>query len=232
MKKVLALVLVFALAVVCLAGCGKDNNTDGEKKASKLAMLETPLASEQYGIGFKLGNTELKDAVQAALYKLFADGKVNEIAGKYADYNLDKSLCLKSENASTFDVENASAEFKARKNFIVGFDAEYPPYGYMGEKGEYVGFDLDLAEEVCKIYGWTLKKQPIDWNSKDAELSSGSIDAIWNGFTMTGRETAYTWSIPYIDNSQVVVVRSDSGIAVPADLSGKVVAVQVCASRS
>ena len=113
---------------------------------------------------------------------------------------------------------------------IVGFDAEFPPYGYKDENGEYVGFDLDLAAEVCKRRGWTLVKQPIDWNSKDMELSSGSIDCIWNGFTINGRENEYTWSVPYVDNSQVVIVKRDSGIASLADLAGKVVVVQTDSS--
>ena len=77
------------------------------------------------------------------------------------------------------------------KTFTVGFDAEYPPYGYMDDNGDYTGFDLELAEEVCKLKGWTLKKQPIAWDSKDNELNSGSIDCIWNGFTMNGRENDY-----------------------------------------
>ncbi|MBQ9983111.1 MAG: ABC transporter permease subunit [Lachnospiraceae bacterium] len=113
---------------------------------------------------------------------------------------------------------------------VVGFDAEFPPYGYKDENGEYVGFDLDLAAEVCKRRGWTLVKQPIDWNSKDMELSSGSIDCIWNGFTINGRENEYTWSVPYVDNSQVVIVKRDSGIATLADLKGKVVVVQTDSS--
>ncbi len=112
------------------------------------------------------------------------------------------------------------------KTFTVGFDAEFPPYGYMDDNGEYVGFDLSLAEEVCKRNGWELVKQPIDWDSKDMELSSGTIDCIWNGFTIEGREEQYTWSVPYVDNSQVFVVTSDSGIASQADLAGKNVAVQ------
>ncbi len=116
---------------------------------------------------------------------------------------------------------------KDENSFTVGFDAEFPPYGYRDEAtGEYVGFDLDLAQEVCTRNDWTLVKQPIDWNSKDMELSSKSIDCIWNGFTMNGREELYTWSEPYVDNSQVFVVASDSGIAGKADLAGKVVAVQ------
>lgn len=119
----------------------------------------------------------------------------------------------------------ASAESGAT-TFTVGFDAEFPPYGYMDENGDYTGFDLDLAAEVCSRNGWELVKQPIDWDSKDMELSSGSIDCIWNGFTINGREDAYTWSVPYVDNSQVFVVKSDAGIASSTDLAGKIVGVQ------
>ena len=93
-----------------------------------------------------------------------------------------------------------------------------------------VGFDLELAEEVCKRRGWTLVKQPIDWDSKDMELNSGSIDCIWNGFTIQGREDSYTWSKAYVDNSQVVIVRADSDIREISDLSGKVVIVQADSS--
>lgn len=110
--------------------------------------------------------------------------------------------------------------------FVVGFDAEYPPYGYMDDNGDYTGFDLELAEKVCEIEGWELVKQPIDWDAKDAELNSGAIDCIWNGFTMDGREDAYTFSVPYVDNSQVICVADSSGITSLADLSGKIVGVQ------
>lgn len=119
-----------------------------------------------------------------------------------------------------------SKEAGDEKTFTVGFDAEFPPYGYMDENGNYTGFDLELAEEVCKRNGWTLVKQPIDWDAKDMELSSGAIDCIWNGFTMNGREDAYTFSVPYVDNSQVFVVSANAGITTQADLAGKKVGVQ------
>lgn len=115
---------------------------------------------------------------------------------------------------------------EGRKTLIVGFDAEFPPYGFMDENGDYVGFDLELAEEVCSRRGWELVKQPIDWDVKDMELSSGAIDCIWNGFTINGRENDYTWSVPYVDNSQVFVVSADAGIAKKTDLAGRVVGVQ------
>lgn len=120
---------------------------------------------------------------------------------------------------------------KEKETFIVGFDATFPPYGYRDETtGEYVGFDLDLAAEVCARNDWELVKQPIDWDAKDMELNSGTIDCIWNGFTMNGREDEYTFTEPYVDNSQVFVVAADSGIATKEDLAGKIVGVQADSS--
>lgn len=116
------------------------------------------------------------------------------------------------------------------KTLVVGFDAEYPPYGYMDENGEYTGFDLELAQAVCDLEGWELEKKPISWDSKDQELESGSIDCIWNGFTMNGREDDYTFSVPYVDNSQVIVVAEDSGIETLEDLAGKIVGVQAASA--
>ena len=116
------------------------------------------------------------------------------------------------------------------KTFTVGFDAEYPPYGYMDENGEYTGFDLELAQAVCDLKGWELVKQPIEWGNKDNELNSGSIDCIWNGFTINGREDDYEWSVPYVDNSQVIVVKASSGITTFADLEGKKVGVQTASA--
>lgn len=127
----------------------------------------------------------------------------------------------------TLDDPEAVAE---KTTFTVGFDASFPPYGYKDDNGEYVGFDLDLAQEVCDRLGYELVKQPIDWDAKDMELSSGTIDCIWNGFTINGREDKYCWSEPYIDNSQVFVVAADSDIKTKADLAGKTVVVQADSS--
>lgn len=113
---------------------------------------------------------------------------------------------------------------------VVGLDASFPPYGYTDDDGTIVGFDIDLAKEVCKRNNWNFEAKPIDWDSKDNELNSGTINCIWNGFTMNGRENDYTWSEPYVDNSQVVVVRADSGITTLSDLSGKTVVTQAGSS--
>lgn len=135
-----------------------------------------------------------------------------------------------SDKKETTKAEAANVEKAEGDKFILGFDANFPPYGYKDDSGEYVGFDLDLAQEVCDRNGWELVKQPIDWDAKDMELNSGTIDCIWNGFTMDGREDEYTWSDPYVDNSQVVVVSEKSGIKSLEDLAGKIVEVQADSS--
>jgi polar amino acid transport system substrate-binding protein len=125
--------------------------------------------------------------------------------------------------------ESPSAEGEGG-TFIVGFDQDFPPMGFVGDDGEFTGFDLALAEETAKRLGLTFTPQPIAWDSKDMELESGNIDCIWNGFTMTGREDNYTWTEPYMANTQVFVVAKDSGISSQADLAGKVVEVQIDSS--
>lgn len=131
-----------------------------------------------------------------------------------------------TKEAATKEAPAEAGGEEERTTLIVGFDAEFPPYGYVDENGEFAGFDLDLAQEVCNRRGWKLVKQPIDWAAKDMELSSGTIDCIWNGFTINGREDDYTWSIPYVNNKQVIVVTTDSGITDFAGLEGKTMGVQ------
>lgn len=122
------------------------------------------------------------------------------------------------------DAEGSAAATNGK--FVVGFDAEFPPMGFIAEDGSYTGFDLELAAEVASRLGLEFVAQPIAWDSKDQELASGNIDCIWNGFTISGREDEYTWTEPYMSNNQVVVVNAGSDISTLADLAGAVVAVQ------
>lgn len=129
------------------------------------------------------------------------------------------------EAADTAAAAEGSVKTPSGK-FTVGFDQEFPPMGFVGDDGQFTGFDLDLAKEVASRLGLEFVPQPINWDAKDMELDSGNIDCIWNGFTMQGREDAYTWVGPYMANNQVFVVNADSDIASKADLAGKAVEVQ------
>ena len=135
----------------------------------------------------------------------------------------------KADSAQVTD-EVATAVSDEDNEFVVGFDQEFPPMGFVDENGEFTGFDLELAAEAAKRMGMELKFQPIAWDAKDMELESGTIDCIWNGFTMNGREDGYTWTQPYMNNTQVFVVNADSGIETLEDLAGKTVEVQADSS--
>lgn len=121
-----------------------------------------------------------------------------------------------------------TSSYNANDNkFVVGFDSEFPPFGYKDANGEYTGFDIELAKEVCKRNNWTFVAQPLSgWAAKEMELDSGLIDCIWSELTINGRENDYLWSKPYFNSSQVVVVKSNSGIEKLEDLKGKNVEVQ------
>ena len=202
MKKMIAMLLTGMLCAGLLAGCGSSSSAPSAGAAAD-QKEETTEAVEE--------TTEAAgDAIEAAAQA--ATGEAAEAAAPAAT----------GEQAAA-----APAEGAAGQTFTVGFDAEYPPYGYLDEAtGDYTGFDLELAQEVCNRRGWTLVKQPIDWNTKDMEINSGAVDCLWNGMTYTGREEEYTWSDPYVSNSIVVAVMADSDIQTKADLAGKNVVAQ------
>lgn len=112
--------------------------------------------------------------------------------------------------------------------FKMGIDAEYPPYSYIGDDGEYTGYDVDMCKAVCELLGWELEIVPINWDTKLITLDAGEIDCIWSGLTIDVLDPeAYTLSMAYSDNSQVILTSKDSGIATLADLEGKIVGVQL-----
>ena len=165
-----------------------------------------------------------QEAATAAGTKAETEQAAADTSAKAEDAAAEAETKAEGETASE------AAEGSGGGTLIVGFDQDFPPMGFMGDDGEYTGFDLELAQEVAKRLGLEYKAQPIAWDSKDMELESGNIDCIWNGFTMTGREDNYTWTEAYMANTQVFVVGKDSGIASQADLAGKVVECQVDSS--
>ena len=110
---------------------------------------------------------------------------------------------------------------------VVGLDDNFPPMGFKDEKGELVGFDIDLAREAAKRMGIEVKFKPIDWSAKEAELNGRRVDALWNGMTITEeRKKNVAFSKPYMVNHQIIVVSDKSTIKTKAELAGKVVGVQ------
>ena len=112
--------------------------------------------------------------------------------------------------------------------FKMGIDAEYPPYSYMGDDGNYTGYDVEMCAKVCEILGWTQEIVPINWDTKLIGLDAGEFDCIWSGLTIDVIDPeAYSISMAYSDNSQMILTKKGSGIETLADVAGKRVGVQL-----
>ena len=113
--------------------------------------------------------------------------------------------------------------------FKMGIDAEYPPFSYLDDDGNYAGFDVEMCKAACDILGLEQVIVPINWDTKLISLDNKEHDCVWSGMTIldTMKEAGYVLSFPYYDNTQVVLTKEDNGIASLADLAGKRVAVQL-----
>lgn len=222
MKKLLALALALILCVIPLASCASSQNY------TKFTIIEENFGDELYAIGFRKGDVALMLKVQEILDAMIADGKAAEISTKW--FGADKLLRDQAfPNDTTAAADDTSLQYILdKKTFIVGLDPAFPPMGYTDDKtGELIGFDIDLAREVCARLGVELVLQPIDWGAKEMELAGKSIDCIWNGFSINDdRVATLTLSKPYLGNAQIVMVPEGSTIKTKADLAGKSVGLQ------
>ena len=219
--KMLGLLMAVLMMGALLTGCGSS------KKANAYVVLEEDLGAEQYGIGFRKGDVALGLEVQKQLDAMIQDGKAAEISQKWfgEDIMLKDVDYLKESTAPASD--DSLKKIKDKGTFILGLDDSFPPMGFRDENDTVVGFDIDLATEVCKRMGVELVVQPIDWDSKELELETGRIDCIWNGLSITDeRLAAMYFAKPYIANKQIIIVPEGSEIKTVADLKGKIVGLQ------
>lgn len=225
MKRIVTFFVAAAMLVgtMSLFSCGK--------KSRKYVVLEDNFGSENYAVGFRKGDDALALKVQEILDEMIADGKAGEIAKKWFDSdvmlrNVDFPRELKASEDDT------SLQYVLDKGeLILGLDETFPPMGFRDEKGEIIGFDIDLATEVCSRLGVKLKLQPIKWTAKEMELSGKTIDCIWNGMSVDDeRIEKFDLSKPYIANKQIIIVSEESGIKTKADLAGKRIGVQADSS--
>lgn len=131
------------------------------------------------------------------------------------------------------DKDNSWEKVQEKGEFVLGLDDSFPPMGFRDENGNIVGFDVDIAKEVCNRLGIELKLQPINWDAKEQELNSGKIDCIWNGFTITEeRQKNLLFTEPYMNNRQVLIVNSGSPFKTKTDLKGKRLGLQAGSSAA
>ena len=225
MKKIISMILISALAL----SLGAFTAFADEEDSAKYVFLDEDLGQESYAIGFRIGDDELAETVSGAVMALVKDGTYEKIGENYPD--IKDYLCLTADDVDDSKIpEKGSGD--SSYTFKHGFDLDYPPYSYLQDDGTVGGFDVELCQAVCDYLGWGYEPVPFNWDAKDMELNAGSCDCIWSGFTKEGREDDYTWGITYSNNTQGILVASNSGIKTLADLKGKVVGVQTATSAA
>lgn len=134
-----------------------------------------------------------------------------------------------NDNSANDNNTNTDGDATATRTFVMGVDAEYPPFSYLGEDGQYTGFDVEVCKAVCDLLGWDLQVFGVNWDQKLVQLDAKECDCVWSGMTILDsmKEAGYVISAPYYDNTQVIMVKEGSDIKSSADLAGKVVAVQL-----
>ncbi len=220
MKKIFALILSAAMIMALATGCGSS-------KEATYGFIDETLGVESYAIGFRIGDDELAETVSGAVQALVLNGTYDKIGENYPD--IKDYLCL---TADGIDESKLPAEGSGDSSYTFkhGFDLDYPPYSYLQDDGTVGGFDVELCQAVCEYLGWGYEAVPFNWDAKDMELNAGSCDCIWSGFTKEGREDDYTWGITYSNNTQGILVSSNSKIKTLADLKDKIVGVQTATS--
>ncbi|MCR5264348.1 MAG: transporter substrate-binding domain-containing protein, partial [Clostridiales bacterium] len=196
-------------------------------EAVTYGFLEEDLGVESYAIGFRIGDDELAKTVSGAVQALVLNGTYDKIGEKYPD--IKDYLCLTADGIDSASLP-AQGSGDSGYTFKHGFDLDYPPYSYLQDDGSVGGFDVELCQAVCEYLGWGYEAVPFNWDAKDMELNAGSCDCIWSGFTKEGREDLYAWGIAYSNNTQCIMVATDSDIKTLDDLAGKVVGVQTATS--
>ena len=125
-----------------------------------------------------------------------------------AESNADSSAADSTDSTAS---EGGDWQYIADKgNFVAGITL-FEPMNYYDENGELTGFETEFTKAVCEKLGVEAKFQEIEWDKKEIELNAKTIDAIWNGLTVTEeRKENMGFSKSYVRNKQVVVIKADN----------------------
>ena len=239
MKRGLALVLsiVMLMGLLTFAGCSSDEGSDPDgtvapgtteaPKESDLTIVKSDMESaiEDYAIGFRKEDNTLRNEVQKLLCEMKADGTVEKIATEW--FGSDVTTIPETFTPKEGAEDDSLQKVKDAGVLKLGLDDSFPPMGYRNDDNEIVGFDIDLAKEVCKRMGVELELVPIVWDSNIMELDTRNVDCLWNGMSVNDeREAAMNLSEPYMKNEMVFVVKDNTGFFSQADVLDKKIGVQ------
>lgn len=239
-KKIIAIVAVLTLSLFTFASCSEspkpaaspsgnasdDVNAKALQDGYKILDCNIEGNEETYVIGFRKGDQTLRDEVQKILAEMKKDGSAAKISTDW--FGSDRSTIPEDPKTVKADATDDSLKkVKDAGKLVLGLDATFKPMGYTNGDDEIVGFDIDLAKEVCSRMGVELELKGIDWKTKEKTLDSGIIDCIWNGLSYSDeRNEAMNLSEAYLNNDMVFVGKSDDATASLDEIKGKKIAVQ------
>ena len=203
MKRIVTLLL--CVAMLCSA-CFALTSCFGNKYKD-LQIVDLGLPVEDFGIAFRTGS-DLTRKVEDITLELIKDGTLAALSTKYEVGAMGEDEYVPSADPCTGSGDFAA--IKAKGKLVIGI-TDYKPMDYQDENGEWIGFDAEYAEAVCKKLGVTADFKEIDWDNKLISLAAGEIDCIWNGMTITEAiEAAADCTVPYMQNTQVAVIHKDN----------------------
>jgi len=169
-----------------------------------LKITDQKLTEELYGVGCRKGS-DLASFINSVFGEAYADGTMQAIAETYGVQE-----ALVEQEASEFTAAEADSDvayIQGKGTLIIGI-TEFEPMDYPDEKGEWIGFDADMAKLVAEKLGVEPQFIVIDWDSKIMELESNNIDVVWNGMTLTDAVMeAMECTNAYCNNAQVVITK-------------------------
>lgn len=200
--------------------------------AGKVTIMDAVLQREQYGIAARKGDEAFMSKINEALIALYGNGGMQEVA---AQFGLTADIALESstKNPLADATDSSWDDIVASGKIIIGYTI-FAPIAF-DEGDGLTGYDIELAKKTIEYLNekYSVNLEPefqiIDWDSKEALLTNGTIDLIWNGLTIDDERLANMCiSVPYLNNDQVAVVRTEDKdkYVTPDDLKDAVIGVE------
>lgn len=200
--------------------------------AGKVTIMDAVLQREQYGIAARKDDEAFMSKINEALIALYGNGGMQEVADQFG-LTADIALESSTENPLADATDSSWDDIVASGKIIIGYTI-FAPIAF-DEGGGLTGYDIELAKKTIEYLNekysvnLTPEFQIIDWDSKEALLTNGTIDLIWNGLTIDDERLANMCiSVPYLNNDQVAVVRTEDKdkYVTPDDLKDAVIGVE------
>lgn len=111
-----------------------------------------------------------------------------------------------------------------KKTYVVGIDAEYEPFSYLGDKGQFTGFDVESIKWIAAQKGFNVEIKGVAWDGIIPALQTEKIDMVYSGMSITpARLEKVNFTIPYWQVNQGVAVKNGSTATIEQFKNGEII---------